>query len=145
MKSDEEIIKIFKENIKSGIFVECTIFFVATPLMVLLFTCNLDCVVILLILITLFCCVTSIYGIYVNFYNLNSIKKGNYSIHINSTVGNVSTSRGGGGNLFISVKDCDEEFKFSFSSTEIKNFSNKVYCVTTPKGTYPVCFCKEDC
>lgn len=143
MKSDEEIIKIFKKNIKSGIFVECTIFFVATPLMVLLFTCNLDCVVILLILMTLFCCVISIYGIYVKFYNLKSIAKGNYSICIKPTVGNVSTIRGGGGNLFISVKDCDEEF--CFSSTEIKNFSNKIYCVTTKKGTYAVCFCKEDC
>jgi hypothetical protein len=141
MNPDEEIIKIFKENTKFRIFFECTIFFVATLFMVLLFTCNLDCVVIFLILMTIFCCVTSIYDIYIRFYNLKSIKKGNYSICIKPTVGNVSTSNGG--SLFISVKDCDEGF--GFSSTEIENFSNKVYCVTTKKGTYAVCFCKEDC
>jgi hypothetical protein len=141
MKSNEEIIKIFKEKTKSRIFFECTIFFVATLFMVLLFTCNLDCVVIFLISIILFCCVTSIYDIYVRFYNLKSIKKGNYSICIKPTVGNVSASNGG--SMFISVKDCDEGF--GFSSTEIENFSHKVYCVTTKKGTYAVYFCKEDC
>lgn len=140
MKSNEEIIKIFKEETKFRIFSDCIFLFVATLLVVVLFTCNLDWIVIFLISMILFCCVTSIYDIYVRFYNLKSIKKGNYSICIKPTVGNVSASNGG--SMFISVKDCDEGF--GFSSTEIENFSHKVYCVTTKKGTYAVCFCKED-
>ncbi len=140
MKSDEEIIKIFKQKAKFRIFCDCIFLFVATLLVVVLFTCNLDCIVIFLISMILFCCVTSIYDIYIRFYNLKSIKEGNYSICIKPTVGNVSASNGG--SLFVDVKDCDEGF--AFSSTKIENFSNKVYCVTTKKGTYAVCFYKED-
>lgn len=88
----------------------------------------------------LFCCIVLIYELYVRSYNLKSIKEGNYSICINPTVGSAASGSRGG--LYIRVKDCDKDF--GFTSDNIENFSHKVYCVTTKKGTYPVCFCKED-
>lgn len=141
MKADEEIIKIFKKKMKFEI--GCTFVGMFTAILctfLIIVNCIPDGLTIAFIVMILFGCIALIYELYVRFYNLKSIKEGNYSICINHTVGSVnSDSRGG---LSIRVKDCDEDF--GFISDDIENFSNKVYCVTTKKGTYPVCFCKED-
>ena len=145
MKSDEEIIKIFKEKMKFEI--GCTfagiifvgIFILMFVVFMIFANCAPDGMIIVFIIMMLFCCIDLIYKLCVKFYNLNAFKEGNYSICIKPTVGNVgSGSRGG---LYIRVKDCDESF--DFTSDNIENFSHKVYYVTTPEGTYPVCFCKE--
>lgn len=140
MKSEEEIIKIFKKKIKFDIGCTFAGMFALILGVFIIFTNSVpDGLIIAFTVMILFCCIALIYELYVRFYNLNALKKGNYSICINPTVGSVgSGSRGG---LYIRVKDCDEDF--GFTSDNIENFSNKVYCVTTKKGTYAVCFCKK--
>lgn len=142
MRSDEEIIKIFKEKMKFDI--GCT-FAGMLALMLGVFAIIthsvLDGLIIVFIAIILFCSIALIYELYVRFYNLNALKKGDYFIHINPTVDSVDS--GSRDDLHIRVKDCDEDF--DITSDNIENFSHNVYCVTTKKGTYPVCFYKEDC
>lgn len=143
MKSNEEIIKIFKKKIKFDIgCIFAGIFTSILGVFIIIANSVPDGLIIAFTAMILFCCIALIYELYVRFYNLNALKKGNYSIHINPTVGSVN-SNGRDGGLHIRVKNCDEDF--DFTSDNIENFSHKVYCVTTKKGTYPVCFCKEDC
>ena len=141
MRTDEEIIKIFKKKIKFDI--GCTfagIFALILAAFLIFVNCIPDGLIRAFITMILFCCIALIYELYVRFYNLNALKKGNYSICINPTVGSVNSGSRGG--LNIRVKGCNEDF--DFTSDDIENFSHKVYCVTTKKGTYPVCFCKEN-
>lgn len=140
MKSDEEIIKIFKKKIKFDI--GCTFAGIFTSILgvFIIFANSVpDGIIIAFTAMILFCCIALIYELYVRFYNLNALKKGNYSIHINPTVGSVDSGSGDG--FHIRVKDCDEDF--DITSDNIENFSHNIYCVTTKKGTYPVCFYKE--
>lgn len=130
MRTDEEIIKIFKKKIKFDIgcaFAGMLVLILGV--FAIITNSVLDGLIIVFIAIILFCSIALIYELYVRFYNLNALKKGDYFIHINPTVGSVdSDSRNG---LSIRVKDCDEDF--GFISDDIENFSHKVYCVTTKK------------
>lgn len=141
MKSNEEIIKIFKKKIKFDIAFIFAGFTLILGVLIIFTNSVTDGLIVAFTAMILFCCIALIYELYVRFYNLNALKKGNYSIHINPTVGSVNSGSRDG--FYIRVKNCDEDF--DFTSDNIENFSHKVYCVTTKKGTYPVCFCKEDC
>lgn len=141
MKTDKEIINIFKKDLKFSIGLSFIGIIVGMLFVCfLIFTCDIEGILIFFIAMVLFCCMEGIYEVYLRFYNLKCIRKGNYSICVKPTVGEVNTDSRGG--LYIRVKDCNENF--GFTSDKIKNFSNKVYCVTTKKGTYAVCFCKKD-
>ena len=140
MRTDEEIIKIFKEKIKFDIgCVFAGMLALMLGVFAIITNSVLDGLAIAFIAMMLFCFIALIYELYVRFYNLNALKKGDYFIHINPTVGSVDSD--GRDGLHIRVKDCDEDF--AITSDNIENFSHNVYCVTTKKGTYPVCFCKE--
>lgn len=140
MRTDEEIIKIFKGKIKFDIgCVFAGMLALMLGVFAIITNSVLDGLAIAFIAMMLFCFIALIYELYVRFYNLNALKKGDYFIHINPTVGSVDSD--GRDGLHIRVKDCDEDF--AITSDNIENFSHNVYCVTTKKGTYPVCFCKE--
>lgn len=140
MRTDEEIIKIFKGKIKFDIgCVFAGMLALMLGLFAIITNSVLDGLAIAFIAMMLFCFIALIYELYVRFYNLNALKKGDYFIHINLTVGSVDSD--GRDGLHIRVKDCDEDF--DITSDNIENFSHNVYCVTTKKGTYPACFCKE--
>lgn len=142
MRTNEEIIKIFKKKMKFDIgCVFAGMFTLILGVFIIFANSVFDGLIIVFIAMILFCCIDFIYELYVRFYNLNALKKGNYSVCIKPTVGSVDSGSRDGSH--IRVKDCDEDF--GITSDNIENFSHKVYCVTTKKGTYPVCFCKEDC
>ena len=142
MRTDEEIIKNFKGKIKFDIgCVFAGMLALMLGLFAIITNSVLDGLAIAFIAMMLFCFIALIYELYVRFYNLNALKKGDYFIHINPTVGSVDSD--GRDGLHIRVKDCDEDF--DITSDNIENFSHNVYCVTTKKGTYPVCFCKGSC
>lgn len=83
MKSNEEIIKIFKKKIKFDIAFIFAGFTLILGVLIIFTNSVTDGLIVAFTAMILFCCIALIYELYVRFYNLNALKKGNYSIHIN--------------------------------------------------------------